>query len=105
MITKVPLTSEFASFSQITDFSGVLYNLKFYYSERADLWYMDIKDSSQVDLLTGVPLQTNVPLNLQYTNTVLPSGTFIMLHESDKDLDAGRNDLGSSVNLYYDDGL
>ena len=101
-LLKIPTRNDLPSYLQRVELESVIYNLSFRYNERMDRWVMDIQDQEENNILMGIVLLTNVPLLQQYVIDGLPPGDFILLHrEEDNDANAGREDLGDSINLFY----
>ena len=102
---EIPTNSDSEHFDFEIDLEGVVYTLEFSYNKRRDLWNMSIIDLSGNLLLGNLPLLTDVPLTDQYVDEELPPGRFIMLDETGEQRDAGRNDLGATIKLFYDEAL
>jgi hypothetical protein len=77
------------------------YALTFRWSDRGSAWYMDITDTAGDLLLSGVRLSLGVGLLSRFSDYRLPAGEFITLDTSGQGVEAGRQDLGSRVRLYY----
>jgi len=102
-IIKIATRSDFPSYSQRVELDGVIYNLAIRYNERMARWVLDIQDQEENDILIGAPMLTGIPLLQQYVKNDLPPGDFILLHRDASDINAEREDLGDSVNLFYFD--
>jgi len=100
---EIPTNSDSEHFDFEIDLEGVVFTLEFSYNKRRDIWVMTIIDSSENILLGNIPLLTNIPLTDQYVDEELPPGRFILLDETGENRDASRNNLGSTIKLYYDE--
>lgn len=98
---ELPVRSDLKSYEFTIDLEDGTFTLRFKYVERMDLWVMDIADAQNVDIVVGVPVQTNIDLFGQITKSDLPPGTFIALDETGQERDAGQDDLGNDVKLFY----
>lgn len=102
---EIPTNTDSEHFDFQIDLEGTIFTLEFAYNKRRDLWIMSILDAAENILLGNIPLLTSFPLTDQYTNENLPPGRFILLDETGQNRDAGRNDLGSTIKLFYDEAL
>ena len=102
---EIPTSSDSENFNFEIDLEGTVYTLEFSYNKRRDLWIMSILDASENLLLGGIPLLTSIPLTDQYVDENLPPGRFILLDETGQNKDAGRNDLGATIKLFYDEAV
>lgn len=102
---EIPTNSESEHYDFEIDLDGIVYTLEFLYNKRRDLWIMRILDLEQNVSLGDTPLLTNIPLIDQYVDENLPAGRFILLDETGQNRDAGRNDLGASIKLFYEEAL
>lgn len=102
-IIKIATRADFPSYSQRVELDGVIYNLIIRYNERMARWILDIQDQEENDILIGLVMVSGVPLLQQYVKSDLPPGDFMLLHRDATDINAEREDLGDSVNLFYFD--
>ena len=56
---------------------GKVWRLHFSWNDRAALWSMEIRNSSDVTLIRGIRCVPNYPLINQYRRPTLPPGEFI----------------------------
>ncbi len=101
MTFEIPVRSDFPAFSFQIDLEEIPFTLTFQFNDRIERWVMDIGDEEGVDILTGIPVHTGVPLIDEFVKDKLPPGEFIAVDETGMDRDAGRNDLGNEVKLLY----
>jgi len=100
-LLKIATRADFPSYNQRVELDGVIYNLIIRYNERMSRWILDIQDQEEIDILIGIPMLTGVPLMQQYVKADLPPGEFLLLHRDGTDINAEREDLGDTVNLFY----
>lgn len=100
-LLKIATRADFPSYNQRVELDGVIYNLIIRYNQRMARWILDIQDQEEIDILIGIPMLTGVPLLQQYVKNDLPPGDFLLLHRDGTDINAEREDLGDSVNLFY----
>lgn len=98
----LPIRSDFKAYDFQIDLEGVIYTLDFGFNTRAGRWYMSIYDQAKENLLIGdIPVLINMPLHDQYIDVELPPGRFIALNETGSNEEAGINNFGSEVKLFY----
>jgi len=94
----LPLTGDPAR-SFTTDFAEGKYLLEARWNERGAVWTFDVvRDADQVRLLAGVPILLGQDLLAPYA---LGIGGLIAADQSQTDTDAGPEDLGERVVLFY----
>ena len=101
MLVEIPTRNDLPAYSQRVDLGETSFNLFFRYNERSDRWAMDLSDADGVLLVGGVPLLTGVPLLFNYKFAGKPAGDFVLYDREGVNKNAGRNDLGDEVKLYY----
>jgi len=98
---ELPVTSDVPSYQFSVDLDGRNYKMKFRYNLRQLRWIWDILDTDENDILVGIPLLTNIGLNMRFNKESMPPGRFILIDEGGEDKDAERDDLGSRVKMLY----
>ena len=101
-VLKIPTSNDPFSV-QRTDLEGQEYVLQFDYSERESVWYLTIKDVTEVPLASGIKLVCNWPLTYRLANPGLPPGDLIVISKSSDDSPPGIDDLqdGGRCELTY----
>lgn len=102
-LLEITTNSDSENYDFEIDLEGTVYTLEFAYNKRRDLWNMSIIDLSENILLASIPLLVDIPLTDQYVNEELPPGRFILLDETGEQRDPGRNDLGETIKLFYEE--
>jgi len=101
-IIQLPVRSDVEAYSFVVNLDGTNYKLGFRFNYRSALWAMDISARDSAPILNGIPVQTGVGLTERFRwNPAMPPGSFIPIDTSGNNADAGRNDLGNSVVLLY----
>jgi len=69
---------------------------------RSGSWFLDISDSDNNKIISGIRLATNMPVDYQYDSFAnKPDGHLIFLEMSGKKLEVGRFDLGDKGRLIF----
>lgn len=100
-LLKIPVRNDLPAFSQRVELEGEIYNLSFRYNERMAKWVMGILNDEEAPIVSGILLLTAVPLLDQLTKAGLPPGDFLMLDRKGGNTDAGREEFGENINLFY----
>ena len=77
-----------------------IYYFHIYYNDRMDRYLLNILDSAKEQLVTGLPILTDVVLTDYLKYLEIPQGDIIA---SGEDNNAGYELLGNEVRLYYND--
>ena len=102
-LIELPVRSDFPSYEFTCDLDGVVYTLKFRYNVRFARWVMDIADSIAEDIVTGIPMLTDIDLLAHISNEDLPPGRFILVDETGASRNPGETDLGNDIKLIYEE--
>ena len=100
---QIPVNGNLASQVMTIALDGVRYKLKFYFSFRQDIWFLDLQTDNQTDLLLGIKIVPEWGLISRFKITGLPPGDIIAIDSSELQLPPGRDDfgLGRRVGLFY----
>lgn len=105
-VLTIPTTPGVPFYSQKTRLDGLDYILGFRYSQREDRWYLNISDSEEVPILTGIKLVSNWPLLQAYRyNTRVPPGELMAISLTTDASPPGLNELGETLRVqltYFD---
>jgi hypothetical protein len=71
---EIPVDGAKVSQAMRIALAGVVFNLDYYYNERSDTWYCDIKDDAGNDLVSGVKMVPDVGLIERFGREDLPQG-------------------------------
>jgi hypothetical protein len=96
----IPMDNVADFFEKVT-LDGGIYGFRFYWNARGAFWSMDISDANANLIVSGVKLIINFPMLLQYHNSALPPGHFVIMDLNPKTQyqEPGRFDFVSGRNL------
>lgn len=95
-IYQIPLTANNQKFN--VQLNGTTYKFRTIY--RADTWFLDIMDSSEVAILSGIPMLMGDDLLAQYQYMI--SGSLYVINNN-ADQSQSFDDLGDKILLYWED--
>ena len=95
---EIPLTSVPQRFS--ISLNGVTYQLRSIWNDVAQVWVIDISDSSGVLIVGGIPLVCGADLLGQFTYLGI-DGVLIAQTDSDPNLPPAFENLGVTGHLYF----
>lgn len=99
----IPVRSDLPAYDFQITLDDVILNLSFSWSERSQLWSMDVADLNQDMIVSGVPLFTEYPLLFRFKDERLPPGQWFCVDTKNEGKNPGRDDFGSRVILFYGD--
>jgi hypothetical protein len=94
----VPLVAQNQNFD--ISLGGTTYHFRVYWSNASNAWVIDIQDSQQNDLITGIPLVTGCDLLEQYGYVGI-NGALVVQSTTDPDEVPTQTSLGSTGNLFF----
>ncbi len=107
-VLTIPTTPGVPFYTQRTRLDGVDYILGFRYSQREDRWYLDISDSEEVPILSGLKIVANWPLLQAYRyDPRVPAGEIIATSLTTDDSPPGLNEMGDGLRVqltYFEAG-
>lgn len=81
--------------------TGVLYFLTFNWNALNEFWVMDIADSNEVPLISGITIVPDYPLLAQFTVEGMPAGEIICQNVVNAPPVIGRFDMSQKFQLVY----
>lgn len=99
----IPVRSDLPAYDFKITLDGVVYNLGFTWSERSQLWTMDISDENEEPIAMGIRLFTATPISYIYEMDNFPEREFLVVDTAGENKNPGRDDFGSRVLLLYGD--
>jgi hypothetical protein len=102
-VLEIPVRSDLNAFKEFITIEGVVYIFQFYFNQRTSLWFADILDDNENPILVGIPVQTNIPLNLIFKHLDIPKGLLFAFDIQGKGKDADASDFGDRVLLLYEE--
>lgn len=98
MILELPVTSDAAQ-TFVTQLGEVKYQFDVIYNDRSGVWTMTITEFvSQAIIISGLPIVLGQPLLEPYNFGI---GEMIVSDTSESSRDAGPDDLGTRVKVYW----
>lgn len=82
---------------------GVIYTVHMRYNSRSQRWVMDINDSSDAPILSGIPVLINRDLTSQYPTLAVPAGTLFATDDTQQDTQPTQYSFGTDHTLYFVD--
>lgn len=100
---RIPTRSDFPSYRFRIDLEAVSYEMRFRYNLRMNRWILDISSAEGTPIRSGIVLLTETDFFPYLKSSLLPPGDFVMVHETLEQINAGREDLGNSIQLFYNE--
>lgn len=98
MIIQLPVTSDPGQ-DFVIQLGSAKWELYIRWNDRSGFWTMDITEyNSQTNIVSGVPLLLGCDILVPYS---LGNGSLFAYDETGSGQDAGYDDLGSRINLYW----
>lgn len=98
-IIPVQPSVPFQTFGTVLD--GIQYVLNFRWNGRAGAWYMDVLDEDEDPIRQGIAVVLGAALGRRCVDPRYPPGVIYAVDTSGTGRDAGIDDLGSRVLLYF----
>lgn len=98
---QLPLTAEFPNYRVATTLAGSVYLLDVRWNARDAAWYMDILADDETVLAAGIKIVLGSLLGGRYTSPRLPAGILMACDLAGTGVDAGVDDLGARVAVYF----
>jgi hypothetical protein len=100
----IPTRTDIYCYTLGVELAGVLFNLRFYWNGRLKMWIMDIRDANQNDILLGIPVVGDYPLNYWAVGGRIPgspNGIIMSLDSTGKKRDPDLDTFGKDVVLMF----
>lgn len=102
-IIEIPVRADIAAYQFKQEIESVVYSFNFRWNERLSRWFFSIGNEEDVELLSGIPVQTNVDLKGRFRQVELPPGRFICYDETGKERDPDRTNFGTEIKFLYEE--
>lgn len=101
MAQVVPLTPSLLRYQTRQAVEGVelIYDLE--WRERVQSWYLSVLLPDETPLIQGRRVVAGWSPLLRFTSAQLPDGLYLVARVGDSDEDPGRDELGTTVLLYF----
>lgn len=100
-ILQLPTRKDLFGYEQSIEIENTTYFFVFKFNRRMDRWQIDIQDQNKVDLVSGVPLLTNVDITKQVRYLAIPKGYFLVFDTEGDAINPSQKDLGDRVQFLY----
>ena len=100
-MVQLPLIPSVARYRFGTTLDGVQYLFDVRWNGRQGVWHMDILTEDAVAIIVGATLVLGFWVAARSVDAVRPPGLFTLRDTSDNGEDAGFDDMGERVLLYY----
>lgn len=104
-IIEIPVRSDIPSYELKMELEAVIYSLKFRWNERMALWFFTMADEEGVEVISGLPVQTNVDIKGRFKQAGTPPGRFLSYDETGKARDPDRSNFGNEIKFLYEEAL
>lgn len=96
----IPVTQS-PYYEQVTTLEGTNYRFTFKWNKREGYWYFDLADADAVPIRSGIKCVLGTLLLKRVTDARRPPGEIACVDVTASGQDAGFDDFGSRVLLYY----
>lgn len=100
-IVYIPVKQNASRFFFQIELEDSTYKLEFDWNDRASKWFVNIRQPDDTMLLSGIALVLGSDLLAPFHHLAVPPGGLFVYDTTEKDLDAGLDDLGDRVQLVY----
>lgn len=98
----VPCRTDYPDYQFQVVLDDVTFTLRFRWSSRESFWYVDVMQEDLTPIRMGVKVTVNTPLDIwDLTDPARPAGILMAVNTSQRHDEAGYQDLGGRVVLYY----
>jgi hypothetical protein len=97
----IPCDPELTNYSLEVELDEETFNLRLFWNDKDNTWYLSISDSEEEPILEGQRLVVGMPVLRHIVDRRRPFGELIAIDTSGQDIDPGIGDLGARVQLYY----
>lgn len=101
MPTKIPLVPSQGYYDFTTTVNNLTLTLTVRWNQRDNAFYMDIDDQSGADVATGIKLVLGAYLGRASQHQLFQDGVLVLIDTSGKLIDAGFDEMGDRLELWY----
>lgn len=98
---EIPIIYDQPRFKIRTVLDEIELVLFFNFNTREEKWFLDIQNSNEESVKSGLPLNVDQELITQFKDIELPPGSLFLYDASENHLECGLNDLGDRCKLIY----
>lgn len=93
---------DYPAFRKEYSLDDELFYIYIYWNDRNSCWYMDIENTDEEKLVTGIKLVTLIKLiNSVRAHPNIPAGDFYLERQTDSTVDLNYDNFGVAFKLYY----
>ncbi len=97
----IPVVATDFDYTMGVTLDGVHYVMHVYWNDRDAAWYFDMLASNQRPIISGVKIVLGAYLGRVVQETPFTTGVISAVDTSGTNVDAGRDDLGTRILLFY----
>lgn len=97
----LPTRTDLAVYTTEIDLDGETFIFDFQFNARDGFWYFDLSDALGVPIRSGVKVVTGFSLTRLIRDIRRPPGEMLTVDPTDRDREAGLEDLGEEILLTY----
>lgn len=101
MILELPLDAQEKNYTVSTVLEGSTYTFAVRWNGRAESWFFDLYDVNGEIIVAGIRIVLGIILGRRCTDTRFPPGALKAEDLSNTGVEAGRDELGGRVRVYY----
>lgn len=101
MIQVLPLVPSVPRYDFSTVLDGETFGFTVYWNARDEAWYFDLFAEDETPIRYGVKIVLGSPLGRRTVNPAFPNGIMLAQDLSGEERDAGFDDLGTRVVVYF----
>ena len=102
-IIEIPVRNDLPSYEFRVELENVTYFFQFKYNFRKSRWNVDILNQDKEDVLSGIPMLTDVDLRSHFKQENLPPGRFLVFDFEGKQKNPEQFDLSDRVLFLYEE--
>lgn len=102
-ILELPIDSQQVAFKFKVTLDSILVELEFHFNSRYERWFMNMLDENGNMILAGRPMMTNLDLTGRFADGRIPPGFMFPFNITQAFEDAGFEDLGEDVPVFYEE--
>lgn len=100
---EIPARNDLPWYTFKITLSGTIFTLRFRFNTRSQRWILDVADSSNNDILDGIPLLIGRNLTGQFVIPGLPVGFMFVTDDTNEDTQPTRFSFGQDHSIGYGD--
>ena len=100
---QIPARNDLPYYKFKISLSGIFYTLNFRYNGRMSRWVVDINDSSNNQILSGIVCLNMMNLTGQYRTLAIPKGVFFCTNDLGQSIQPTQFSFGQTNSMWYGD--